>query len=478
MGFSRRRFVECTCKTAGYLTMASAFRRFGLMNAYAQGVSDYRALVCVFLFGGNDGNNMIIPTDAGGAPVAEYTSVRGGSSVAITQANLANSLVTSLTDTRYGTKFGFHPTMPQTASLFTSGRIAVQANVGPLVRPTTRAQYLAKSVAVPTNLFSHSDQQNESQTSGPNSLSVVGWGGKIADAMQSANAGAQYPMVVSTAGSVPFANGNQTQPVNLVAQDPGIPQTGVNCFAGSGANNSAATQTDCDNRKNALQQLLTFDTGAALVQEASGVMSKSFLYTDLLNQARQGIPNLNWSPTTGLGDQLRTVAEIIQVQATLNLKRQIFFVSLGGFDTHSTQGAASGIQPNLLAQLDGALAAFYSTMVTLGMQDKVTTFTLSDFGRTLQPNTGLGTDHAWGNHQLIMGGAVQGQRIFGQFPNLALGNVTGSDDAGSSGRWIPTTSIDQFGATLAKWFGVADANLPAIFPNLLNFTTQDLGLLG
>ncbi|MEO5936442.1 MAG: hypothetical protein ABIP81_04440, partial [Terriglobales bacterium] len=156
MGFSRRRFVECTCKTAGYLTMASALRRFGLMNAYAQGVSDYKALVCIFLFGGNDGNNMIVPTSANGTPVAEYTTARGGSSVVLGQADLAGSLVTSLTDTRYGTQFAFHPTMPLTRSLFSSGRIGVQANVGPLVRPTTRAQYLAKSVAIPTNLFSHS----------------------------------------------------------------------------------------------------------------------------------------------------------------------------------------------------------------------------------------------------------------------------------------------------------------------------------
>ncbi|MEO5937163.1 MAG: DUF1501 domain-containing protein, partial [Terriglobales bacterium] len=362
-------------------------------------------------------------------------------------------------------------------SLFSSGRIGVQANVGPLVRPTTRAQYLAKSVAIPTNLFSHSDQQNESQTSAPNSLSVVGWGGKIADAMQYANSGAQYPMVVSTAGSAPFANGTQTQPVNIVAQPPGTPQTGVNCSVG-GSNNSAASQAECDNRKSSLQQLLTFDTGAALVQEASGVMSKSFLYTDLLNQARSGIPNLNWPIDTGLGDQLRTVAEIIQVQATLNLQRQIFFVSLGGFDTHAAQGAAAGFHPNLLAQLDGALATFNTVMTELGMQNKVTTFTLSDFGRTLQPNTGLGTDHAWGNHQLVMGGAVQGQKLFGTFQNLAMGNVTNSDDAGNNGRWIPTTSVDQFGATLARWFGVSDANLPAIFPNLANFTTQDMGFFG
>jgi uncharacterized protein (DUF1501 family) len=471
MGFSRRRFIECSCKTAGYLTMAHALRRFGLMNAYAQGVEDYKALVCIFLFGGNDGNNVIIPNDTNG--FAAYNAVRGGSSIGLTQGQLLPIT------TRTGAQYGFHPSMPELQTLFNSQQnIAIAANVGPLVTPTTRAQYLARSVSVPSNLFSHSDQQNEWQTSAPNSLSVVGWGGRIADIMQYANGSAQYPMMVSMAGSAVFTSGQQTQPVALIPQS--VQPNGtlgavptVSCTAGS----SAATTNDCANRTAGMQELLTFDTGAALVQETSSVMNKSFLYTDLLNDARNGksaISNVTW-PTTNLALQLQQVAEIIQVRNELGLKRQIFFCSLGGFDTHSAQGANTGIHPGLLATLSAAMKAFQDSMVSLGVQNSVTAFTLSDFGRTLQPNTGLGSDHAWGNHQIIMGGAVQGQELYGQYPTLALG---GPNDAGSNGRWIPTTSIDQYGATLASWFGVESANLDAIFPNLKNFSTKTLGFLG
>lgn len=483
MKFDRRKFLECSCKTMSYLTMASALRRFGLMNAYAQTVSDYKALVCIFLFGGNDGNNLIIPTDANGTPHTHYTNVRTSTSpVGLTAANLQTMHVTAANaDPIYGSDFSFHPTMPAVKSMFESGRIAVLANAGPLIAPTTRAQYIARTQPVPSNLFSHSDQQNQSQTSAPNSLSVVGWGGRIADFMQSANAGAQYPTLVSTAGSAIFTTGNQAQPVNLVPQalQPNGtlgPVPTASCAVGTSSSSSAATAGDCTNRTNAMQQLLTFDTGAALVQEASSIMTRSFLYTELLNDARlnQTGFGVTW-PTTNLANQLHQVAEIIQVRNALGMKRQIFFVSIGGFDTHSSQGAATGLQPNLLTDLNNAMNAFNSTMNELGVQNDVTTFTLSDFGRTLQPNTGLGTDHAWGSHHLIMGGAVQGQRIFGQFPLLQL---AGANDAGSNGRWIPTTSIDQYGATLAKWFGVNDADLPAIFPNLNNFTTKNLGFLG
>ncbi|HUS19040.1 MAG TPA: DUF1501 domain-containing protein, partial [Terriglobales bacterium] len=303
-----------------------------------------------------------------------------------------------------------------------------------------------------------------------NSQSVVGWGGKIADAMQYANGGSQYPLAVSTAGSAVFTAGNVTSPVNITAGT----NSSITCVNGSSAANSA----DCSSRTATLQQLLTFDTGAALIQATSDVTSRSFLYNDLLTQARSGAPALATTFPAGnsLATQLLQVAQIIQVRAALGMKRQIFFVSLGGFDTHSTQGttAGTGAQPTLLTQLSQALNAFQNALVELGVQNSVTSFTLSDFARTLQPNTGGGTDHAWGGHQLMMGGAVAGQEIYGQYPTLALG---GPNDAGNNGRWIPTTSIDQYGATLANWFGVAESDLPSIFPNLPNFTTKNLGFL-
>ncbi|MEO6119630.1 MAG: DUF1501 domain-containing protein [Terriglobales bacterium] len=461
--FTRRQAVQCLCTSAGYLTMAHALRRFGLMNAYAQDVSDYKALVCVFLFGGNDGNNTIVPMDTNG--FSAYDAVRGGSPINLPQSSLLP------VETRSGALYGFHSSMPEVQSLFAQEKLAVLANVGPLLRPTNRAQYLNQSVPIPANLFSHSDQQNQWQTSAPNSLSVVGWGGKIADVMQGANGSSQYPLLVSTAGSVVFGSGVTTNPVNLVAQPPWVSQPGVACLPGP----SVFRIEDCGLRTNAMQQLLAFDTNARLIQSASDTMRKAFSYSAILNQARAGAPSLDWPLSSGLGDQLRTVAEIIQVRSALGAKRQIFFVSLGGFDTHFTQGATTGVQADLLRELSRALSVFQQAISDLGTTSAVTTFTLSDFGRALQPNTSLGSDHAWGNHQFILGGAVQGREMFGQFPTLALG---GPNDASSNGRWIPTTSIDQYGATLARWFGVPDAQLPAIFPHLTNFSVPNLGFLG
>jgi len=224
-----------------------------------------------------------------------------------------------------------------------------------------------------------------------------------------------------------------------------------------------------------MQQLLTFDTGVTLIQADSQITSRAFLYSQLLSSALTGLPALSTVfPATSLGGQLKQVAQIIQARTALGLKRQIFFCSLGGFDTHSSQGTLTGAQPNLLIQVSKAMSAFYAATQELGVATSVTTFTLSDFGRTLQNNTNGGSDHAWGNHQLIMGGSVKGGDMYGTFPTLAL---AGPDDAGSNGRWLPSTSLDQYGATLASWFGVAATDLPTVFPNLNNFTVKNLGFI-
>jgi len=460
MATSRRKFIECTCKSIAALGLGSAFSRFGLLNAYAQAITDYKALVCIFLFGGNDGNNLVVPFDTTG--YNNYATLRGGANgLAIPQANLLP--VNLLTPP---TPFALHPSLLELQPLVNSKVVAIQANVGPLVQPTTRAQYQGRSVPVPSNLFSHSDQQREWQTSSASSLQSVGWGGKIADLMKAANGGAQFPTAVSVAGAPVFCNGVQTFPATVVPGNASNP--GVACSAGS-------STSDCNARTTAMQQLLTFDTGVTLIQADSQITSRAFLFSQLLSSALNGLPALTTVfPATSLGGQLKQVAQIIQARTALNLHRQIFFCSLGGFDTHSGQGTLTGIQPNLLIQVSKAMSQFFAATQELGVANSVTTFTLSDFGRTLQNNTNGGSDHAWGNHQLIMGGSVKGGDMYGAFPTQALG---GPDDAGSNGRWLPSTSLDQYGATLASWFGVAATDLPSVFPNLNNFTVKNLGFV-
>jgi uncharacterized protein (DUF1501 family) len=266
--------------------------------------------------------------------------------------------------------------------------------------------------------------------------------------------------VLLIAGGAIMCVGDRTVPFTL---SPGA-SPGLNGYYGS------ASQ---DARLLAFQQLLTFDTGLLLVQDASAVMTQTLTQSAVLAAALKGLPALQTQfPTTGIGKQLQQVAQIIQARAAVGLQRQIFFCSLGGFDTHSDQLDA---QVSLLSQLDPAVSAFYNSTVELGVGPNVTSFTLSDFGRTFQPGSNEGTDHAWASNQWIVGGAAQGGDIFGQFPTLALG---GPNDAGNNGRWIPTTSGDQYGATLATWFGVQAADLPTIFCNLANFTVPTLGFMG
>jgi len=448
--WSRRDFLKTTCCSAAAGFAAASFSRFGLVNALAQNATDYKALVCVFLFGGNDSNNMVIPYDTTG--YNSYKSARGG--LALAQGSLL-----PITSPSIGSPYAFHPRFSAMQSLFNNKHLAVLANVGTLIQPTTASQFRNRGVPVPMNLFSHSDQEAQMQTAILDKVAETGWAGRTADKIQSIYGG-NFPIIISLAGTNIFCEGVVAQPI----QSNGNPTRLLNGFGG-GAESTA--------RLSALQSLLTFDNGLSLIQAASTTTGNAIQNGQTLAAAlATGTPLATQFPQNSyFASQLQQVAKIIQVRGALGLQRQIFFVSMGGFDTHSGQLAQ---QDSLFNDMNQSLNAFYQATAEMGVANNVTTFTLSDFGRTYSPNSD-GTDHAWGSHHLIMGGAVKGGDFYGTFPTLA---VNGPDDGTGQGRWVPTTSVDQYAATLASWFGVAAADLPSIFPNLANFPTQTLAIMG
>src|SRR5246127_2283009 len=448
--WNRREFLKTTCCSAAAGFAAASFSRFGLVNALAQTTTDYKALVCVFLFGGNDSNNMVIPYDTAGYNT--YKSARGG--LALAQGSLLPINPASI-----GSPFAFHPRFTGLQTLFNNKNLAILANAGTLVQPTTAAQFRNGGVALPMNLFSHSDQEAQMQTAILDRVAETGWAGRTADKIQSLYGG-NFPIIISLAGTNIFCEGVVAQSI----QSNGNPTKLLNGFGG-GAESTA--------RLSALQSLLTFDNGLSLIQAASTTTGNAIQNGQTLAAAlATGTPLATQFPQNSyFASQLQQVAKIIQVRGALGLQRQIFFVSMGGFDTQSGQLPQ---QDSLFNDLNQSLSAFYQATVEMGVAPNVTSFTLSDFGRTYQPNSD-GTDHAWGGHHIIMGGAVKGGDFYGTFPTLA---VNGPDDATGQGRWVPTTSLDQYAATLAQWFGVSASDLPSIFPNLANFTSPTLGIMG
>ena len=437
-----------------FLARAAAFSAAGplclpLVRASGLVGSDYRALVCVFLYGGNDGNNTVVPIDSAG--YAAYAAARrptnaGGLAL---QASALAALP--------GSNLALHPGLAPLAEIWKLGHLGVQANVGTLIRPLTKAQYTSTPAMAPRSLFSHADQQSQWQQGASGLAIPTGWGGRIGD-LQGHPA---VPNVISFSGNSIFIDG---------ATSAGLAAPATGGFLVKGFGNTPASNP----LYSLFTGLLKSTHPNTQVQAAADVMDQALQASSVLNTALSAggsTAGLFAGQNNSLAQQLLAVAKVIEARASVGATRQVFFVSLGGFDTHSDQ---INRQNTLLGQLGPALKSFYDAMQQLGVGPQVTTFTASDFARTLQPDTGGGSDHAWGNHHFVMGGSVKAA-VYGTMPRLVLG---GPDDVTSEGRWLPTTSVDQMGATLAQWLGVSAADLPSVFPNLANFAKPTMGYFG
>jgi uncharacterized protein (DUF1501 family) len=454
---SRRAFVRRALALSS-LGLASRFDLINMVataNAQTSSATDYKALVCIFMFGGNDGNNTVIPLDTAG--YASYSSVR----TAASGIQLAQSSLLPIQPVNLGTPYGLHPALVELQTLFAKSKMAILANVGTLTQPTTQAQYNAG--VQPFSLYSHADQQAQWQSALSTAPSGTGWGGRLADQVAGFNAGTAFPVVTSLDGTILFTSGAATNPLS-------IPVSGTFALAGFGSGSVAA-----NSRLAAVKALLNQPSGNAFVAAQNSIANQALSLSATVNPILTASSPLVDPTFSGLNssiaDQLRQVAKMIAARAATGAGRQIFFVQLGSFDTHNDQ---LNRQQQLFADLSPALKAFHDATVALGAANQVTTFTLSDFGRTFQPASGGGTDHAWGSHHFILGDAVKGGSIYGQYPKLILG---GPNDAEKEGRWIPTVSVDQYGATLARWFGVAPAAMSLVFPNIGAFPTADLGFM-
>jgi uncharacterized protein (DUF1501 family) len=438
---TRRRFL----RQIGGLATGGAFATALDMQKWAAAApvdGDYRALVCVFLYGGNDGMGTVVPRS--GQAYTNYASARGALKLASTSLLPINPITPQIAE------LGLPPSLVEMQSLFQQGKLGIVSNVGPLVVPTTRTQFQAESVPLPPNLFAHDEQQEQWQSlqSSGSAFLLTGWGGRLADLLRSLNSASKVSMSISVNGQNVLQIGKsvvqyQLNPYGTIGLD-GYQASGGDQIA------TALRAIFSQSRTNLLDAIET-------EQSVSAALATAPALTTVF-------------PDTNFAQQLKMAARLISVRAQLGLRRQVFFTALGGFDTHGSQNID---HPVLLRNLSKGLDAFYKATVELGVANDVTTFTGSDFGRTLVNNE-QGTDHGWGNHHFVMGGAVKGGECYGKYPNVI---VAGPDDAYEQGRWIPTTSVDQYAATLAKWFGVSATDIPLVVPNIARFPSRDLGFL-
>ncbi|MGE3275911.1 MAG: DUF1501 domain-containing protein [Vicinamibacterales bacterium] len=446
-GTPRRAFLRLSAKLAalGVGSLGVGFGQprglFAAETATAPGVTDYKALVCVYLFGGNDGNNTLVPVDG---RYQAYQNLRGNLALG------SNKLLEEMSDGKGG-KYAMHYGLTELLPLWESGNLAWVLNMGQLDWPLTRTEYL-QGQHTPSNLFSHSDQTVQAQT-GTSTPNGSGWGGRLLDCC-----GVGDPLAsVSVSSPALFLQG-VTVGANVIPAGTNLSLSGMNFWPSS----------EAQSRRQALMSLLDIDGGNTVRSAANKSLADGLQLANTLASGAASDDDLSL-PGTSIGRQLKEVARLIRLRAQMGPGRQVFFCSMDGFDLHSGQDWA---QWDLFLTLAPALAAFYQAVGSAGLSDSVTTFTQSEFGRTLQPS-GSGSDHAWGSHQMVLGGAVKGG-IYGAYPTLALG---GPNDANNRGVWIPTISTAQFGATLGRWFGATDAELQWAFPTLPHFASSDVGFM-
>lgn len=480
---SRRKFLGACCASVTATGMLSALAQLRMIGAVADPSNgplatpgtaaapqtDFKALVCLFLAGGNDANNFIVPTDA--ATYAAYATGRGA--LALPQ----NALLGITPKTSDGRTWGLHPSFginPDGSTggglkgLFDQGKVAVLANVGTLAYPLTQAQYNNGSVPKPLQLFSHDDQQVEWQSSITDRAFTTGWGGRLADLTNAFNTNNRISMSISLNGQNSFQVGKS------VAQY-SVGTSGALALTGNGTGTSVnGLRTAAMKDLLAQQNVNLFE--AAFGGLTTGAVADSALLSTVVTGNSPFATYFN-GLNSSLSQQLHMITRVINAQSALGLKRQVFFARIGGFDLHDSQvnagNTTAGAHANLIRDISQSLTAFNNALTSIAAQNQVTTFTASDFGRTYNTN-GDGSDHGWGSHHLVMGGAVNGGDVYGRMPTFA---INGPDDTGR-GRWIPTTSVDEYSATLAKWFGVSPTDLPVVLPNIGRFAKPDLGFMG
>ncbi len=465
---SRREFLRIASAVGTVAGSATpwALNLAGIGAAAAQTApADYKALVCIFLFGGNDHSNTIVPFDQPSYDLFEMgrrQAGQAGTSLAVARNTLLplNATTPTANPSLSGRALAMRAEMSGLRALYDQGRLAVLANVGPMIVPTSMAQYRARSVPLPQGLFSHNDQQS-TWMAGAREGARIGYGGLLGDMFAGSN---QYQnfTCMSAGGTSVFLSGRSTAQM----------QIGNNGGVQIGAFNNQ-TLFGGQNVGTMLRGIMTADRGNTFEKDYNTINRRAADAATALNTALTGFPAnvapFAGLPNTGLGNQLRSISRIIAARSALGARRQVFFASIGGFDQHS--GLAAGHGP-LWLQINNAMTAFYTALETLGVHNNVTTFTASDFGRTLDSN-GQGSDHSWGAHHLIMGGAVRGNETYGIWPDTVL---RGPNDVGR-GSLLPTTSVEQYAATLAKWFGVSDASMNDVVPRAANWSTLDLGFL-